>query len=237
MTDPNAWQMPTFYTSDKATKLRRTFPGLHLVDRQNFSQCYQDMFVLCMLDGKPKGTFVEIGSGHPVISNNTALLEARYEWTGIGFEIKEHEADLYNEHRKSPVAFGDATTADFDALFEEVKLGPVFDYLQVDCEPAQVTFDALKKIDLSKYKFAVITFEHDSYNDGNTVRDASREYLKSFGYKLIADNISVDDSHPFEDWWCHPDLVPSHCIDDMLCVDGETKKAEDYMLIPLTVMK
>tara|TARA_R100000315_G_scaffold62306_1_gene43187 strand:+ start:113 stop:685 length:573 start_codon:yes stop_codon:yes gene_type:complete len=190
-----------------------------------------------MLDGKPQGTFVEIGSGHPVISNNTALLESRYEWTGIGFEIKEHEADLYNEHRKSPVALGDATTADFDALFEEVKLGPVFDYLQVDCEPAQVTFDALKKIDLSKYKFAVITFEHDSYNDGNTVRDASREYLKSFGYKLIADNISVDDSHPFEDWWCHPDLVPSHCIDDMLCVDGETKKAEDYMLIPLTVMK
>ena len=132
MTDPNAWQMPTFYTSDKASKLRRTFPGLHLVDRQNFSQCYQDMFVLCMLDGKPQGTFVEIGSGHPVISNNTALLESRYEWTGIGFEIKEHEADLYNEHRKSPVALGDATTADFDALFEEVKLGPVFDYLQVD---------------------------------------------------------------------------------------------------------
>ena len=121
MTDPNAWQMPTFYTSDKASKLRRTFPGLHLVDRQNFSQCYQDMFVLCMLDGKPQGTFVEIGSGHPVISNNTALLESRYEWTGIGFEIKEHEADLYNEHRKSPVALGDATTADFDALFEEVK--------------------------------------------------------------------------------------------------------------------
>ena len=55
--------------------------------------------------------------------------------------------------------------------------------------------------------------------------------------ETIADNISVDDSHPFEDWWCHPDLVPSHCIDDMLCVDGKTKKAEDYMLIPLTVMK
>ena len=31
-------------------------------------------------------------------------------------------------------------------------------------------------------------FEHDSYNDGNDVRDASREYLESFGYVLIADN-------------------------------------------------
>ena len=237
MSDPNAWQMPTFYTADKARRLRRTFPGLELVDRQNFSQCYQDMFVLCMLDGKPKGTFVEIGAGHPVISNNTALLESRFEWTGIGFEIKETEANLYNEHRKAQVAVGDATTADFDALFKEVGLGPTFDYLQVDCEPAEVTFNALKKIDLNKYKFATITFEHDSYNDGPTVRDASREYLEYFGYNLISDNISVDKEHPFEDWWCHPDLVPSHCIQDMLCLTGDTKKAEDYMLIPISVMK
>ena len=230
MSDPNAWQMPTFYTADKARRLRRTFPGLELVDRQNFSQCYQDMFVLCMLDGKPKGTFVEIGAGHPVISNNTALLESIFAWTGIGFEIKEKEADLYNDHRKAPVALGDATTADFDELFKEVELGPVFDYLQVDCEPAQVTFDALKKVDLDKYKFATITFEHDKYNDGPDIQNQSRKYLEDRGYVLIADDISVDDQHPFEDWWAHPDLVPSHTIDTMKCVTGTTKKAEDYML-------
>lgn len=230
MNDPNAWQMPTFFTADKAEELRYKFNRLDLVSQQNFSQCYQDMFVLCMTDGKRKGTFVEIGSGHPVISNNTALLESRFEWSGIGFEIKEKEAELYNDYRKSFVAVGDATTADFDALFEEVNLGPIFDYLQVDCEPANVTFEALKRIDLSKYKFATITFEHDSYNDGPEVRDSSREYLESYGYVLIADNISVDDEHPFEDWWAHPDLVDSNIIDAMKCVTGETKKAEDYML-------
>ena len=230
MTDPNAWQLPTFYTADKKDQLRYKFNQLDLVSQQNFSQCYQDMFVLSMTDGKPKGTFVEIGAGHPVISNNTALLESRFEWTGIGFEIKETEADLYNEHRKAPVALGDATTADFDQLFEEVNLGPVFDYLQVDCEPAQVTLDAMKKIDLDKYKFATITFEHDKYNDGPDVQNESRKYLEDRGYVLIADDISVDDSHPFEDWWAHPDLVPSHTIDSMKCVTGETKKAEDYML-------
>ena len=230
MTDPNAWQLPTFYTIDKINELRYRFPGVEKVSHQNFSQCYQDMWVLSMLDGKPLGTFVEIGSGHPVISNNTALLESRFEWTGIGFEIKEKEADLYNEHRKAPVALGDATTADFDQLFKEVNLGPEFDYLQVDCEPAQVTFDALKKINLDKYKFATVTFEHDSYNDGNEVRDASRKYFEDHGYILIADNISVDAQHPYEDWWAHPDLVPSHTIDTMKCVTGTTKKAEDYML-------
>jgi|TARA_B100001093_G_scaffold506450_1_gene565365 hypothetical protein len=230
MSDPNAWQLPTFYTADKKEQLRYKFKNVDLVNHQNFSQCYQDMFVLCMLDGKPYGTFCEIGAGHPVISNNTALLESRFAWNGIGFEIKEHEADLYNENRKAPVALGDATTADFDALFNEVKLGPVFDYLQVDCEPAQVTFDALKKIDLDKYKFATVTFEHDCYNDGNDVRDESRKYFEDRGYVLIADNISVDDKHPYEDWWAHPDLVPAHTIEAMKCVTGETKKAEDYML-------
>ena len=183
-----------------------------------------------MLDGKPHGTFVEIGSGHPVISNNTALLESRYEWTGIGFEIKNKEADLYNEHRKAPVALGDATTADFDQLFKEVNLGPVFDYLQVDCEPAQVTYDAMLKIDLDKYKFATITFEHDKYNDGPEIQNKSREYLQERGYVLIADDISVDNKHPFEDWWAHPDLVPALCISNMKCVTGETKSAQDYML-------
>ena len=230
MTDPNAWQLPTFYTVDKITELRYRFPNTELISHQNFSQCYQDMFVLAMLDGKPKGTFVEIGAGHPVISNNTALLESIFAWTGIGFEIKEKEADLYNENRKAPVALGDATTADFDQLFKEVNLGPVFDYLQVDCEPAQVTLDAMKKIDLDKYKFATITFEHDKYNDGPDVQNESRKYLEDRGYVLIVDDISVDDSHPFEDWWAHPDLVPSHTIDTMKCVTGETKKAEDYML-------
>ena len=85
MSDPNAWQMPTFFTVDKGNELRYKFKGLELVSHQNFSQCYQDMFVLCMLDGMPEGTFVEIGAGHPVISNNTALLESRFAWDGIGF--------------------------------------------------------------------------------------------------------------------------------------------------------
>jgi len=230
MTDPNAWQLPTYYTADKQPELRYKFKNSQSINRNNFSQCYQDMFVLCMTDGKMNGTYVEIGAGHPIISNNTALLESLYQWKGIGLEIKEHEANLYNDQRQNFIALGDALEADYAALFEEVELGPVFDYLQVDCEPAQVTFDALKKVDLSKFKFATITFEHDSYNDGPEVRDASREYLESFGYVLIADNISVDDQHPFEDWWAHPDLVPSHTIDAMKCVTGETKKAEDYMM-------
>ena len=88
----------------------------------------------------------------------------------------------------------------------------------------------MKKIDLDKYKFATITFEHDKYNDGPEVQEKSREYLTKRGYELIVDDISVDDQHPFEDWWAHPDMVPSHTIKAMKCVTGETKRASDYML-------
>ena len=31
---------------------------------------------------------------------------------------------MYNDHRRAKVAVGDATTADFDELFNEVELGP-----------------------------------------------------------------------------------------------------------------
>ena len=44
-------------------------------------------------------------------------------------------------------------------------------------------------INLDKYKFATVTFEHDSYNDGTDIRDASRKYFEDHGYVLIADNI------------------------------------------------
>ena len=57
MSDPNAWQLPTFYTADKGTA-NYQFKNVDLVNHQNFSQCYQDMFVLSMLDGKPYEHFV-----------------------------------------------------------------------------------------------------------------------------------------------------------------------------------
>ena len=234
MFDPNAWQMPTYYNSSKSNLLRYKFNNFEKIPH-NFSQCYQDMFVISCLDGKTGGTYVEIGSGDPFVSNNTALLESQFNWKGVSLEIKSEDVEKFYQSRKNLIAQGDATEVDYTALFEEVKLGPVFDYLQVDCEPPIITFAALKKIPLEQYKFAVITFEHDYYNhseddENHSVRDESRKYLEQHGYELVVNNISVDNNHPFEDWWAHPDLVDSRIISKMKCISEETKKAEDYML-------
>jgi hypothetical protein len=229
------WDLPTYYTKDKHNRLRFKFKNSDHIDR-NFSQCYQDMFVLSCLDGKTDGIYLEIGAAHPFISNNTALLE-KFGWRGISVEIKPEDVECFNKNRSNFIAEGDATIIDYEELFKEVGFNQTcFDYLQVDCEPPSTTFSALKKIPLHKYKFAVITFEHDFYNhvpenDNYKVRDESRKYLENFGYVLVVNNISVDLHHPFEDWWVHPDLVDKKIIDNMKMLSDNTKKAENYMLL------
>jgi hypothetical protein len=230
MFDPNAWQMPTYFTSDKSKYLRYQFKNLERIT-QNCSQCYQDMFVLSCLDGKTNGTYLEIGSGDPFVSNNTAILEVVFNWKGVSLDINPDHVENFFNRRKNTIAEGDATQVDYDELFKEVNLGPHFDYLQVDCEPPGISFAALKKIPLDKYTFSAITFEHDYYtNEDQYVRDESREYLQSHGYKLVVNNISVDDSHSFEDWWANPKFVSAEIISKMRMIDDTTKKAETYML-------
>jgi len=230
MFDPNAWQMPTYYTSEKRKFLRYQFDNVNRISH-NCSQCYQDMFVLSCLNGKDNGIYLEIGSGDPFISNNTAVLEVFFNWKGVSLEINPDLVEKFFNQRKNVIAEGDATEVDYDELFKEVNLGPHFDYLQVDCEPPGVSFSALKKIPLNKYTFSVITFEHDYYtNQDSYVRDESREYLESFGYELVVNNISVDENHSFEDWWIHPDFVSKEIVSKMKMIDDTTKKAETYML-------
>jgi hypothetical protein len=157
------------------------------------------------------------------------LLE-QFDWTGISLEINEALVDKFNNGRKNLVACGDATDVDYEELFTEVGFTNTdFDYLQVDCEPSAVTFAALKKIPLDKYRFAVITFEHDSYNDGPEVRDASREFLTDLGYKLVGSNISVDEEHPYEDWWVHPELVNMEVAEKFINTDETTKMGEKFV--------
>ena len=231
MSDPNAWQMPTFYTAEKASELRYKFPGLELVSHQNFSQCYQDMFVLTMLNGKRNGTYVEIGAGNAFYGNNTALLEKNFDWKGVAFDICEEFVNAHNSERKNPCLLKNALTTNYELLLSGMDFPENIDYLQLDCDPPEVTYKILLNIPFEKYKFAVITYEHDYYCDETkSFQEKSRKYLDGYGYVRVVNNISPDDSRPYEDWWVHPDLISTDILNRMLCVNDETKKAEKYML-------
>lgn len=211
-------------------KLRYKFKGSEKI-QQNYSQVYQDMFVLSMLDGKKEGTYVEIGSAEPFHNNNTALLEKDFEWKGISVDYNMEKVKEFESQRSNPVYYGDATDADYVTLFKQANFPKHIDYLQLDCEPADITYKALELIPFDQYKFATITYEHDYYADSEKkYRDLSRKFLTEKGYILIADNISPDKNSSFEDWWVHPELVDSSIIEKMTCVDNTVKRADQYML-------
>ena len=54
------------------------------------SQLRQDIFVLCTLDFKRNGFFVEFGATNGVDLSNSYLLETEFNWTGILAEPAPH---------------------------------------------------------------------------------------------------------------------------------------------------
>lgn len=200
------------YDSSLYPKLKFKFDGSENIEK-NYSQAYQDMFVLAATKGKRLGTYLEIGSGDPFVGNNTALLEKLYGWRGIGIEMDEKFIPDYRNNRSNPVLCENAMHVKYTKILRELAPDKIIDYLQVDCEPSKSTFEVLLELPLHLYKFAVITYEHDHYVDiSKSYRFKSRAYLKSMGYVLVVNDVSVDGKSTFEDWWVHPDLVDAETI-------------------------
>lgn len=191
--------------------LRLPFKGFTLVDK-NYSQAGQDLFVLSMLNGKRLGRYIEVGAGYPEYTSNTFLLETDFNWEGVSLEIKPDWAKNFNKNRTNSCICVDATRANYDTLID----AKPYDYLSIDCEPPETTLKALYRIPLKDISFRVITFEHDYYKGGASVRKEQRDYLKSYGYTLVCPDVCVEsNTDSFEDWWAHPDLVPAHNINKM----------------------
>ena len=50
---------------------------------------------------------------------------------------------------------------------------------------------------------------------GSSFMEKSRKLLRSYGYKLVVNNVAPDDWRAYEDWWVHPDLVNNDTIKEM----------------------
>ena len=209
--------------------LRFNFKNWNIIDK-NYSQVLQDIFVLSMLDGKYNGTYLEIGSGDPYHLNNTYLLESVFDWTGKGIEIQKELCDKHSS-RKNEVLCKNALEIDYEELLSSITSTNNIDYLQLDCEPPETTYKIMTKIPFDKYKFAVITYEHDHYIDATRqYRKKSREFLTSKGYLLVVNDISPEGKCSFEDWWIHPDLINQEILETMIDNDlSKIKNIKHYM--------
>jgi len=180
------------------------------------SQALQDLFVINILQNKEGGTFVEIGSNHPIIGNNSCMLEKEYNWRGLMIEYDPSYEQLYKDLRPNSIyRIGDARFIDFRGILDTNAFPSNIDYLQIDLDADnKSTLDTLVLLDntcFDKYKFATVTFEHDIYRgDYFNTRELSREIFKKRGYELVFPDVTLFFEGrycPFEDWYVHPDLV------------------------------
>ena len=219
-----------YYNKSFYDKLRCKFAGADNIQR-NYSQVYQDMFILSMLGGKQNGTFLEVGGADPIKGNNTYLLEKEFGWKGISIEFNPEFGQKYKAVRPTKVLIEDALSIDYKDLLKNTFGYTDIDYLQLDIEPSRNTYELLLKIPFEEYRFAVITYEHDHYVDvTKTYRDKSRKYLREKGYQMVVNDISPDGISTFEDWWVHPDLIDPNTLNMMMDLSSTIKKVDQYML-------
>jgi len=172
----------------------------------------QDIFVAEILKRKTNGVYVEIGSNEPTQVNNTYLLEKNYNWTGLSIDNEPEVTERFNSLRKNKAVLADATTFDYLKYFEENNFPKQIDYLSVDVD-GNFKFDGTRErnnsllslitLPLTRYRFSVIHYEHDSGNNYLNIptKDAQRELLTSLGYSLLINNVE-------EDWWVDPNIIP-----------------------------
>lgn len=192
---------------------------------KNYSQSFQDIFVLTVLDGKINGTYLEIGSAYPIFASNTYLLEKEFNWNGIGIEVDEERVKLYNQKRINKSINADAKYVNYKNLLKD---NFEIDYLQIDCEPARQSYEILTKMPFETHTFNVITFEHDFYCDKEKkYKTISREFLQKKGYHLVVSDVAIGKFFSYEDWWVNESTFNS--LNKDLISINKMNCIEEYM--------
>ena len=173
-----------------------------------FSQSGQDQFAYNISGSN--GTYLEIGAHDPVINSNTFNLEVKCNWNGISVEYDKSFQVSWgdNKLRKNNVVWDDAFNINYSSLIKQRELPNRLNYLSCDIEPAENTFNVLKKVISSELNFDFISFEHDKYSIGNKYEDLSIEYLKNYNYRVaVKDVYSRNKRYKiYETWFVNNDI-------------------------------
>lgn len=166
----------------------------------------QDLFVEKILPVK-NGFFLDVGCNHPVNGNNTYLLEKKYQWTGIGFDLGFEQE--WKKERNSKIFLVDATSPALTEILKREVDGRVVDYLSLDIDvggyrQANLSYLALPRILDAGISFKCATIEHEAFKYGPRDRDLMRKTLTDLGYEMLFEGIRFPTGEEFEDWWINP---------------------------------
>lgn len=165
---------------------------------KSYSQNNQDNLVLEYLNNKTQGFFLDIGCCYPKTINNTYLLEKEFGWNGISIDIHdfvEPNGETWADLRNSKQIIEDALKIDYSDLLRKLNAPKEIDFLSMDLEPPDLTYECLKKIPFDEYTFNVILFEIDDEREPNfeTRKKESRELIQSKGYIFLGNIGGQDD--------------------------------------------
>ena len=171
-----------------------------------YSQLGQDVIVDKLLKQKINGTFVDVGASFYDDMNNSYFFELHRAWRGLAVEIDSVYNDGWKKRPNSVYINEDALKVDYKAEFEKINMPSTIDYLSVDLEPPDVTYQAFCKIMETGYTFNVITFEVDYYRDIST-RDPARKMVEEMGYILVGE--VLDRGFHIDDIYVHNSIYDS----------------------------
>lgn len=163
----------------------------------------QDIYALIVFGKEHKGTFVDLGCRHPILHNNTYLLE-QYGWKGIAVDFDDYTKEWLESRPNSKYFNKDVFELDFKKEFDDFGFSETIDFLSIDLDKPGSRFLSLRNILLeSGREFKTITIEHDSYRSDNIIFEQlpQRELLSSLGYVL------VKDCDVIEDFWINPKYI------------------------------
>ena len=181
----------------------------------------QDEFIANLLEFKKSGSFVDIGSAHSDMANNSKFFDESLNWKGICID-RDDFTTSYSNRNNTKFYCGDATILNYKELFEINNLPKVIDYLSLDADI--VSNEVLKILPSKEYTFSSITIEHDYYSVGDSRRKEQRQLLSDMGYHLLCADVSFIHGNvklSWEDWWIHPQSFDMEKV-KFLQSDGET---------------
>jgi hypothetical protein len=171
-------------------------------DATPHGQAGQDRFAVAVTGLRRPGTFLDVGSGDPIVHSNSYYLDG-LGWRGLMVDRCDClDVALY---RETPFLQADATTVDWVAVLAAHRLGPRVDYLSFDLDDDGAR--ALARLHWDRVRFSCLTVEHDGYRLGDGPRAAMRELLRGHGYRLLCPDVSLAGFGAFEDWWVDPGHV------------------------------
>jgi uncharacterized protein YodC (DUF2158 family) len=218
------------YDQNKKSIFKYQFENMDRIEL-NYSQLFQDMFILSVLNGKENGTYLQIGYNDPINKNNTTLLETKYNWYGVSICENDELNTRFSQERRNSYHCGEVELINYSDVLKDMNKGDTIDYLQIDAGNSKKSFETLLSIPFDDYKFRLITFKHDYYMDmTNSYRDKSRKYLKMCGYKLIVSDVSSDGINSCEDWWYNPSVIDNRFVNKFK-TNNEIVNIVKYMFI------